>query len=231
MYDLYMREERSVLRWGGLAGILGGIVMVLVFVIVAVFVGADALEPAGNVQRFPHIRAARTVENGLYLVVLVLWIVHFLALYRAVRVTNLAAALFGSVLGIVGLGLLAAGALPHVATLPISDLYHAPGATPADQAALVLIWQATWAMFDALLGAGLLIVTAALIALGVGMLDAPAFGKRVGGSSLALGGLGLVAATIFLIVPPSPIAAAGFLGLVVFHVVVGWKVVILSRTS
>lgn len=40
------------------------------------------------------IRAARTVENGLYLVVLVLWMVHSLALYRALRTTNLAAALF-----------------------------------------------------------------------------------------------------------------------------------------
>lgn len=231
MNDLKMIEDRSVLRWGGLAGILGGIVLIVVFAIVAVFVGADALEPAGNVQRFPDIRAARTVENGLYLVALVLWLVHFLALYRALRASNLAAALFGSVLGIAGLGVLAAGALPHVATLPISDLYHAPGATLEDQAALVLMWQATWAIFDALLGAGLLILAAGLIVLGSGMLGAPAFGKRLGGLSLGLGALGLVSALVFLIVPPSPIAAVGFLGLIVFHVVVGWKVVILSRTS
>jgi hypothetical protein len=231
MHDLELIEDGSVLRWGGRAGILGGIVMVVVFVIVAVFVGADALDPAGNVQRFPDIRAARTVENGLYLVVLALWMVHFLALYHALRESNLAAALFGSVLGIVGLAVLAAGALPHVATLPISDLYHAPGATPEAQAALVLMWQATWAMFDALLGAGLLILTAGLIALGAAMLDAPAFGKRLGRLSLGLGGLGLVTAVVFLIVPPSPIAAVAFLGLIVFHVVVGRKVVILSTTS
>lgn len=98
MQDLKMIEDRGVLRWGGLAGTLGGIVMIVVFVIVAVFVGADALEPAGNLERFPEIRAARTVENGLYLVALVLWMVHFLALYRALRATNLAAALFGSAL-------------------------------------------------------------------------------------------------------------------------------------
>jgi hypothetical protein len=230
MHELKLIEERGVLRWGGRAGILGGIVMIVVFVIVAVFVGADALDPAGNVQRFPDIRAARTVENGLYLVVLALWMVHFLALYHALRESNLAAALFGSVLGIVGLAVLAAGALPHVATLPISDLYHAPGVTPQDQAALVAVWAATEGMFEALLGAGLLIVTPGLIVLGAGMLDAPAFGKRLGWLSLALGGLGLVAAVVFLIVPPSPIAAVGVLGLVVFHLVVGWKVVILSRT-
>lgn len=230
--DRKMSEDRGVLRWGGLAGILGGVVMIAVFVIVAVFVGADAaLDPAGSLERFPEISAARTVENGLYLVALVLWMVHFLALYRALRETNVVAALFGSVLSIVGLGVLAAGALPHVATLPISDLYHAPGATPEDQAALVLMWQASLAMFDALLGAGLLILTAGLIALGVAMVGAPAFGKRFAGLSLALGGLGLVAASVFLIVPPSPIVGVGLLGLIVFHVLVGWKVVTLARTS
>jgi hypothetical protein len=34
----------------------------------------------------------------------------------------------------------------------------------------------------------------------------------------------------FLIVPPSPIVAVGVLGLVVFHGVVGWRVLSLSRT-
>jgi hypothetical protein len=115
-------EEKSVLRWGGLAGILGGIVFVLVFVVVIAFVGPDPAEPEGRVMRFPDIRAARTVEDSLYLVVLILWVTHFLALYRALRGTSLAPALFGSVLGIVGLGVLAAGALPHVATAPISTM-------------------------------------------------------------------------------------------------------------
>src|ERR671913_2583776 len=117
-------EGKSVLRWGGLAGILGGIIFILVFVIVIAFVGPEPVEPEGEVMRFPDIRAARTVENSLYLVVLILWVAHFLALYRALRGTSLAPSLFGSVLGIVGLGVLAAGALPHVATAPISDLYH-----------------------------------------------------------------------------------------------------------
>ena len=38
----------------------------------------------------------------------------------------LAPALVGSDLGIADLVVLIAGALPHVATLPISDRYHAP---------------------------------------------------------------------------------------------------------
>src|SRR5215212_5903962 len=78
-------EEKTVLRWGGLAGILGGLIFILVFVVVIVFVGAEPAEPEGEVMRFPDIRAARTVEDSLYLVVLILWVAHFLALYRGLR--------------------------------------------------------------------------------------------------------------------------------------------------
>ena len=222
-------EEISVLRWGGLAGILGGIVFIVVFVVVIAFVGPEPAEPEGEVMRFPDIGAARTVEDSLYLVVLILWVAHFLALYRALRETSLAPALFGSVLGIVGLGVLAAGALPHVATAPISDLYHAPGATPQDQATLVLLWQATQGIFDALFGVGLLLVPIGFVALGVAMLRAPAFGRGFGGVSVVVGVVGVVAASILLVDPLSPSAFIGVLALIVFHLVVGWKVYSLSR--
>ena len=222
-------EEKSVLRWGGLAGILGGIVFILVFVIVIAFVGADPAQPEGEVMRFPDIRAARTLENGLYLLVLILWVLHFLALYRALRGSSLAPALFGNVIGIVGLGVLAAGALPHVATAPISDLYHAPGATPQEQAALVLLWQATEGIFDALFGVGLLLVPIGFVALGVAMLGTPTFGKGFGGVSVVLGVVGVVAATVLVVDPLSPSAFVGVLALIVFHLVVGWKLYTLSR--
>jgi Domain of unknown function (DUF4386) len=226
-----MEEEKSVLRWGGLAGILGGIIFVLVFVVVIVFVGPDPANPEAELMRFPDIRAARTVENGLYLVVLTLWVVHFLALYRALRRTSLAPALFGSVLGIVGLGVLAAGALPHVATAPISELYHSPGATTADRAALVLMWQATEGIFDALFGVGLLLVPIGLVALGVAMLGAPAFGRAFGGLGVVLGVVGVVAASILVVDPLSPSAFLGVLSLIVFHLVVGGKVYRVSRAA
>src|ERR687893_632506 len=164
------------------------------------FVGPDPASTEGEITRFPEIRAARTVEDGLYLVVLILWVAHFLALYRALRGTSLAPALFGSVVGIVGLGVLAAGALPHVAAAPISELYHAPGASPEDQATLVLIWQATQGIFDALFGVGLLLVPLGFIALGVAMLGAPAFGKGYGLVGLVVGAVGEVAAAMKAIV-------------------------------
>jgi hypothetical protein len=221
------QAEEEVLRWGGLAGILGSGLFILVFFIVGVFVGADTAEP---VTRFPNVRAARTVENSLYLVVLILWVTHFLALFLALRRTRLAPALFGSVLGILGLVVLAAGALPHVATAPISDLYHAPGATPEDQADLVLLWHATQGIFDALLVVGLVFLPIGLISLGSAMLDVPAFGKALGGTSVGLGVIGVGAAVVVLIDPSSPIAALGFFALIIFHLVLGWKTYRLSRT-
>ena len=221
-------QADSTLRWGGLAGTSGSVLLILVFGIVAAFVGMGPAGPEEAVVRFPDVRAVRTVENSLYLVVLVLWVMHFLALHRALRRSRPAPALFGSVLSILGLAVLAAGALPHIATAPISDLYHAPGATPQDRATLVLVWQATQGMFDALLVTGLVILPMGLIALGAAMLGAPAFGKRLGGTTVALGAVGLAAASA-LLVDVSPLGVLGVFALIVFHLVLGWKVHKLSR--
>jgi hypothetical protein len=234
MNDLQkMEQEKSVLRWGGLAGMLGGILFILTFVVV--IVGPVGMEELADLEalimRFPDVRTARVVENSLYLVALILGVPLFLALYRALLVTKLAAALFGSVLGILGLVVLAAGALPHVATAPISDLYHAPGATPVDQATLVLIWQAIQGIFDALLITGLVIVPIGIVALGVAMLGSPTFGKGFGWVSAVLGVLGIVAAAVLLVDPLSPIAVVGIFALIIFYLVLGWKVYSLSRAA
>lgn len=221
--------DRNVFRWGGLAGVLGGIVFIVVFVVVVVFVGADLTPTAEElVERFPDIQGARTVEDGLYLLVLILWVAHFLALYRALRETRLASALFGSVLGIVGLTVLAAGALPHVAKLHLSDLYHAANASAADQASVVLMWQLTQGIFDALLIAGLGVLPIALLAIGHAMLGTPAFGKVLGWMTIALGAIGLLSAVVLLIDPLSSIAVAGIFALIIFNLTVGWKVYRLS---
>jgi hypothetical protein len=225
-----IEQENSVLRWGGLAGIVGSIIFILIFVFVSVFVGVDPDEPADWIKRFPDIRAARTVENSLFLVVLILWVTHFLALYYALRGTSLAPALFGSALGILGLVMLAAEALPHVAQAPISDLYHAPGATPEAQATLVLLWQATQGILDALLIVGLVLLPIGLIALGVAMLGAPVFGKGFGGMSVVLGVAGVIAASLLLVDPASVLGSiVGIFALIGFHFVLGWKVHRLSR--
>ena len=225
MSDLQkVAQEKSVLRWGGLAGIVGGILLVAVFVIVGVFAGWDV-----DVMRFPDIRTPLIVGDSLYLVVLILWVIHFLALYRALRETSLAPALFGSALGILGLVVLVAESLHQPWQKPISDLYHAPGATLEAQATLVLLWQVTQGIFNALFVTGLVLLPIGVIALGVAMFKAPAFGKGFGGLSVVLGVVGVVAASVLLVDPPSPVAVVVMLALIVFHLVLGWKVYSLSR--
>lgn len=76
---------------------------------------------------------------------------------------------------------------------------------------------------------GLVLLPVGLIALGVGMLGTPAFGRFFGGVSVGLGGIGAVAATVVLIDPLSPIAAVGVFALIIFNLVLGWKVYALSR--
>lgn len=224
-----MDEERSVLRWGGLAGMLGSVLLVVTFVFVGVFVGVETTAAAW-IERFPEIRWARTVENSLFLAVLILWIPHFLALYRALRRESLAPALFGSVLGLLGLVVLAAEALPHVAQAPISDLYHAPGTTPEERATLVFLWQATQGILDAMFIAGLVFLPIGLVCLGVAMLGTPAFGKGFGGTSVVLGALGIGGVSLLLVNPDSvPGAMVGVFALIIFHFVLGWKVHGLSR--
>jgi hypothetical protein len=230
MNDLRSEEQADgILRWGGLAGILGSILMLITFGIVAAFVGVD-ISPKESLTRFPEIRAARTVENSLYLAILLLWVIHSLGLYRALRRTSPTPALFGTTLSIVGLVVLAAGALPHVATAPISDLYHASGASAQDQTTLVLLWHGIEAMFDALLYTGLVIVPLGLIALGTAMFGAPDFGKRIGSTTVALGVAGLVAATAVLVGVPD-MAAVGVVVLIGFHLTLGWKTHRLAGTA
>jgi len=224
-----MEEEKSVLRWGGLAGILGAIFFILTIVTLIGFVGPDPADPEGLVMRFPDVRAATTVGNSLYLVFLILFVTLFLALYRALRGTSPAAALFGSVLGLVGLVVLAAGALPNVAFVSISDLYHAPGASPEEQATLVLMWQAIQGVFNELDTVGFHLLPIGFIVLGVAMLGAPAFGKGFGGASVVIGVVGVVGISIVAVDSPS-IFPFVILAFIIFPLLFGWKVYSLSRS-
>jgi hypothetical protein len=222
----YVEQERSVLKWGGLAGMAGSLVLVIVFVIVGVFVGSDPHEP----MDFPGVRVARTFEDGLYLAVMILWIPLFLALYRALRHERLAPALFGSALGIVGLVVLAAGALPHITTLAVSDLMHAPGATISNEAALEL-WKAAYAVFNALLTAGLILATIGIVCLGAAMIKHPKFGRGIGWTSVVLGVAGVIAASVQLWNPDSPAPVVAMVGLIVFSAASGWKTYRASRLA
>ena len=232
MKDLQINEQdKNVFRWGGLAGMLGGILHILALVVV--IVGPVGMDEPTNLEewviRFPEVVAARILENGFYMMALILGAMLLLALYWALRSSTLAPALFGAFLGILGFVVLLAGALPHVATAPLSDIYHAAGTTPADQAALALLWQGTWGIFDALVAVGFFVVPLGLLVHGIAMLGTPAFGKGFGTLSLGLGVIGLVAAALNIVDPDSFVAVATFFSIIIFQFVLGWKVFSLSR--
>ena len=222
-------EDKSVLRWGGLAGMLGGIVFIFVPVILFGFVPQAPADPAELVARFPTVRAAIAAGNFVDFVSDALALALFLALYRALRGTSPAPALFGSVLSILGLAVIFTETTTQVAFDPISNLYHAPGATPADQATLALIWQATQGMFNQLDTSAVLLLSTGFIVLGAAMLRAPGFGKGVGGLSMAFGALAFVGGFVFGVT--SIVAALLVVPVfIILPILLGWKVYILSRS-
>lgn len=221
-------NERGVLRWGGIAGMLGAVLMLVVFAIVGAFVGADPAQREGLIARFPDIRVARIFENGLYLGVMALWAVQAAALFQALRKQSLASALFGRTLANFGLILLAAGALVHIGTAPISDVYHAPGTPAAQQAALVPLWLAVQGVFDSLLVAGLLVLSLGVVGYGWAMRSSPAYGRGAGWMTVALG-LAAFAAGVANLVEMSAIVAIAIFALIGFNLLIGWKTFRLSR--
>jgi len=225
-----MTNEKSVLRWGGLAGMMVPIFFILTAVTLLALVPQEPANPEGLVMRFPEDRAAIAVGEGFYLVAVILLVTLFLALYRVLRGTSVAPALFGSGLGFLGLAALAVGALPNIAFNPISDLYHAPGATPEEQATLVLMWQATQGIFNETDTVGFLLMATGFIVLGVAMLGSPAFGKRLGGVSVTLGVATVVGMFIFGVASDLvfPFVLIAF---VVFPLLFGWKIYRLSKAA
>jgi hypothetical protein len=226
-----MEQEKSVLRWGGLAGILGAAVLILVMVFVGVVIGAgpDALD--GQVARFADIQILRVVENGVYLVGLLLAICLFLSLFWSLRESRLAPALFGSVIGIVGLIAMAVSATPHVAHAPLSELYQAAGATSEAQSTIAILWQAVWGVFNAPLYVGFFSVPIGILLLGVAMIGTPTFGQIIGWISVVLGVAGIVAAVLQMIDPAGPFGMGSYFAIVIFTLVLGIKVYSVSRTS
>ncbi len=147
----------------------------------------------------------------------------FIALYRTLRGTSLAPALFGGPLSFLGLAVLAVESEPNVAMAQISAQYHAAGATAAQQATAVQRWQATQGMFNQFDTCAYIFLSIGFIVLGVAMFRTPSFGKVLGGVSAAFGVAGLFTLASFA-VDSASFSPFALLTFAVFPLLFGWKV-------
>jgi hypothetical protein len=225
-----MDEAKRSLRWSGLAGMTAGVFFILTIVTLVEFGPSTTASPAQLVMNFPNVRTGLAVGNGFYFLVSVSLVGLALGLYRALRGTSPGPAVFGTVLYVLGLGVTFIEDTTQFAFDPISNLYHAPGATPADQVTLALIWQATQGMFNEFDVAATILLSTGLIILGVAMFRTPTFGRVFGGLSVVIGAAQIVAVNI---VSTNSAAYAPFalLAFLIFPVLFGWKLYSLSRAA
>jgi len=221
-----MNDEKSFLRWGGLAGILAGVFFLCTIVTLISFGPSTTATPDQLVNNFPNVRTGLAAGNTLYFLVSVGFVGLALGLYRGLRGTGLA--LFGAVLYILGVGVTFVETTTQVAFDPISTLYHAPGATAADQHTLALLWQATQGIFNQLDVSATLLLSAGLVVLGVAMIRSQAFGKVFGGLSVVAGAAQLLGIALFS-TNSTAYAPFALLAFLVFPIAFGWKLFRLSK--
>ncbi len=225
-----VKKERSFLRLGGLAGILAGVIFLLTIFTLIAFGPSTTASFAARVMNFPNVRTGLAAGNTLYFFVSVGLVGLALGIYRALSGKSPALALFGTVLYLLGIGVTFVEDTTQVAFDPISTLYNAPGATPADQHTLTLLWQATQGMFNEFDVAATLLLSTALIVLGVVMFRSAAFGKVFGALSIAIGAAQLVGITL-LSTNSASYAPFALLAFLVFPLVFGLKLFRLSRAA
>lgn len=224
-------QERSVLRWGGLAGVVGGVIFIVSIVYQVAFVGTSTTASgAGPVMRFPGLQTQIAIGQTLFLLGTVLAMPLFLAIYRSLRSSNLAPAIFGTGLSFLGLAVLAVESEPNVAMAPISAQYHAAGATAAQQATAVQLWQATQGMFNQFDTCAYIFLSFGLIVLGIAMYGSPRFGRGFGVLSAAFGVAGLAGVAMFA-VDSAAFSIFALLTFVIFPLLLGWKVFRLAGPS
>lgn len=223
-------EEKSVMRWGGLAGMLGGLAFIFTIGIFFVFLAPAPATIEEEIMRYPSIGVASVVAQVAYLVAVASLVPLILAMYRALRGSNLAPALIGSRLSFVGIVVYATGALPVVAMSRISDLYHASGATSEQQAAAVLLWQGIKGIFNETDTVGFAFFMVGIIVLGVAMLRTPTFGKVLGSLSVVFGLIGVIGISLFA-VDSASFSIFAILAFIVYPLLFGWRIYNLSKAT
>jgi hypothetical protein len=217
-------QPNDISRSGGLAGIGGAVALFAAFTTYPIF-DLPSVDEIQSLTDYPELATGRILENSLYLAALVLWAVHFVAIGRSARSATGKPSL-APVAGVVGLSVMAAGALIHVTTAELSDRYIDAAGSAGDQADIVLAWDTVQILFNALLVTGVAIVPVAMAALGWSLMRTQVIGRLSGVVALSLGVVASIGGAAGVIAgPSSPGVAIAVLVMVIFHALVGWRMV------
>ncbi len=207
---------------------LSGITLILTSIALFGFVPKAPPTAAELVMRYPDVRLATVTGETFSLAGVVLSIAFFFALYRALRGSSYGPALYATGLSLLGLAVLAVEGVPDVAYGKISDLYHASGVGAQDQAMLANIWQTTQGLFSQYDTASFIFLALGYTVFGVAMYRNKSFGRGFGIVAIVLGLVGLVG-VYALGITSSTFAPLGLGVLIVLPLLLGWKLIRLSR--
>lgn len=225
-------QEKTVQKWGGLAGILGGIVFLFVPIVLFGFVPPAPSDPSAVVARFPTISIPLTIGNNINFIADLLYLALVVALFRTLRGTSLAPALFGTVMSLLGLGVLFTETQTQAAFAPLSDLYHQTSTTQAQQQIIGYVWQGTQSFFFELDTAAGLLLSLGFIVLSVAMIKAPGFGKRISGISVILAAVSLIGIALIPVLGEASVVAVLVIPVfIVIPILWGWRLFRLSKTA
>ena len=208
--------------------IVAGLFAPPLFVPAGPFCGPACYVDAG-LSGFPAVKAVVVAENVLYFAAIILFVMFFFGLYRALGAGgSFAPALFGTGLCILGLALEDVGALPSVAFAHLSEVYHAAG--PQDQATLVLVSHAVQAILNATDTVGGILLGIGFVMFGVAMFKSTGFGKEFGGATIVLSVAALVGLSLVSVSMDNPNDPFFVILFLVLPLILGLKLYGLSKS-
>ena len=216
-----MGEDKRILQLGGIGGLLAGISFILASISRGLTPRFSTSEEV--LQSYLESATLHLLNQAFLFVAILLFIPLLLALYRSLRKSSPAGALLGSVIGVMGLTILAISLVSSLAALStLSGLYAA--ATPAEKTTIVIVAEVMGSFGLSI--AGRWFFALSFVSFGVAMLGSPAYKRRFGWVTVILGIFtGLVAP--FALIPGSH----SEIGWGLLSLILGWKVYSLSRAA
>ena len=227
-----MGEEKRVLQVGGMAGLLAGVLFLLIIPIFELLLPAT---PGGDPDGFlgtvfPENRATFTVIGILALLAYLLSVPLLLALHRSLKETSPTYAMGGLLFYILYVGFIVVAPGELVANLfttpQLAALYAAAG-TEAGRAAVVQTFQALDLISDQMFFAAFLFFFLSALSFGAVMWGNRDYRRTYGGVILLLGFAVIVTLPSIVLAPGIRIP---FLPPILW-LVFGWKVYSLSRAA